>query len=442
MPTTPSTHYAKSGDASIAYQVFGEGDIDLVLVGGPANHLDLEWDNPTAARTFRRLASFARVVRFDRRGTGVSDPTDSELTLEQQTDDLRAVIEDIGLRRTAIFGGSDVGLCAMFAATYPERVSSLILWGAAARGADVLTPELTAAMLDALEHYGEGRFAQIYAPSQVGNKEFEAWWAKFERAACSPGMARKILELLAGSDFGSILPTIRVPTLVAHCTGDTVIPIELGREVASRIPDARFVELPGMDNYAWAGEWAGEAEPLVDEIEEFLTGERPSREPDRVLSTVLFTDIVGSTEHAARIGDERWRDLLARHDALVRAELQRWRGREVKTVGDGFLATFDGPARAVRCAEAIVSGLESVGLRLRAGLHTGEVERIGDDVGGIAVHIGARVADLAEAREVLVSGTVKDLVVGSGLAFSERGTHELRGVPGQWPLFALENGAG
>jgi class 3 adenylate cyclase len=219
------------------------------------------------------------------------------------------------------------------------------------------------------------------------------------------------------------------------------VPIELGRDLASRIPDARFIEVPGVDNYVWAGEWANEAEPVLDEVEEFLTGERRSREPDRVLSTVLFTDIVGSTEHAARIGDERWRDLLARHDELVRVELQRWRGREVKTVGDGFLATFDGPARAVRCAEAIVRGLESVGLRLRAGLHTGEVERIGDDVGGIAVHIGARVAALAEAREVLVSGTVKDLVVGSGLSFRERGRHELRGVPGEWPLFALENGA-
>jgi class 3 adenylate cyclase len=441
MLTTPTTRYAKSGEASIAYQVLGEGDVDVVYVGGPASHIDLEWDNPIAERAMQRVASFTRLVRFDRRGTGLSDPVEQPPTLEQQLDDLRCVMEAVGLSRAAVWAGSDAGLGALFAATYPERVSELILWGVTARGADLIASKMSERMLDAVEHYGEGRFLEIYAPSQVGNSQFEAWWARFERAVTSPGTARKILELILQSDIGAVLPTIRVPTLVLHRSGDTMVPSELGRDVANRIPGARFVELPGIDNYPWTGDWTSEVEPLLDEIEEFLTGERRSREPDRVLSTVLFTDIVGSTQQAAQLGDERWRELLARHYAVVREELERWRGREVKTVGDGFLATFDGPARAVRCAEAIVHSVEGVGVRVRAGLHTGECERIGDDVGGIAVHIGARVAALAQGDEVLVSSTVKDLVVGSGLSFVEKGAHKLRGVPGEWRLFALENGA-
>jgi len=420
--------------------VFGEGDCNLVLVGGPASHLDLEWENPIAERALLRLGSFANVIRFDRRGTGLSDPVVEPPTLEQQMDDLRAVMEDFGVERVAIWSGSDAGLGAMFAATHPKRVSELVLWGVAIRGADLATPELERFMLEGLKHYGEGRFIEIYAPSQVGNEQFEDWFARYERAVLSPGMARKVYELRLQSDLSGILAAIRVPTLVLH-RSDDVIPIERGRELASRVPGARFVELPGTDNYPWSGDWKRECEPLLDAVEEFLTGERRSREPDRVLSTVLFTDIVGSTEHAARVGDEAWRELLTRHDALVRAELDRWRGREVKTVGDGFLATFDGPARAVRCAEAIVRGVEPHGLRVRAGVHTGECERIGDDVGGIAVHIGARVTDLAEGGEVLLSSTVKDLVAGSGLSFGERGQHELRGVPGEWRLFALENGS-
>jgi class 3 adenylate cyclase len=440
MLTTPTTQYAKSGEASIAYQVVGEGSVDLVSVGGPASHIDLEWENPVSERALERLASFTRLIRFDRRGTGLSDAAESPPTLEQQMDDLCAVMDAAGLERTALWGGSDAGLGAMFAATYPERVTALILWGVTARGSDVVTPEISRLMLDAMEHYGEGRFLRLYAPSRIGDAPFEEWWARYERAAASPGMARKILELLLQSDLSDILPTIRVPTLVLHRSGDTLIPLELGRDLASRIPDARFLETPGTDNYPWTGDWTSEVEPMLDAVEEFLTGSRRSREADRVLSTVLFTDIVGSTERAATLGDQRWRELLGKHDAIVREQLERWRGREAKTLGDGFLATFDGPARAVRCADAILRAVEPVGLQVRAGAHTGECERIGEDVGGIAVHIGARVTDLAEGGEVVVSSTVKDLVVGSGLSFREKGARELEGVPGEWRLFALDRG--
>jgi class 3 adenylate cyclase len=441
MPTTPTTHYAQSGEASIAYQVIGEGPIDLVSIGGPASHLDLEWENPLTERAYERVASFSRLVRFDRRGTGLSDAVERPPTLEQQVDDLRAVMDAVGFERAALWGGSDAGLGAMFAATYPDRVTALILWGVTARGAELITPELGERMSDALEHYGEGRFVQLYAPSRVGDRQFEEWWTRYVRASASPGMARKILELILQSDLTGILPTIRVPTLVLHRSDDALIPLELGRDLASRIPDARFVETPGIDNYPWTGDWEREVEPILEAVEEFLTGSRGSHVADRVLSTVLFTDIVGSTERAATLGDSRWRELLGTHDATVREQLQRWRGREVKTVGDGFLATFDGPERAVRCADTIVRAVEPAGLKVRAGIHTGECERIGDDVGGIAVHIGARVTARAEGGEVLVSRTVKDLVVGSGLSFVDRGESELRGVPGEWRLFALERDA-
>jgi class 3 adenylate cyclase/pimeloyl-ACP methyl ester carboxylesterase len=438
MAITPTTRYAKSGEASIAYQVMGEGPLDLVSIGGPVSHLDVELENPLAKRAYERMASFARLVRFDRRGTGLSDPVESPPTLEQQMDDLCAVMDAAGLEQTALWGGSDVGLGAMFAGTYPERVTALILWGVAARGEDIITPAVGEQMLDALEHYGEGRFVELYAPSRAGDEQFKDWWARYTRAAASPGMARKVLGLFRESDLTDVLPTIQAPTLVQHCTGDKVVPVELGRDLASRIPNAKFMETPGIDNYPWTGDWESEVEPILNGVEEFLTGERKAREPDRVLATVLFTDIVGSTERAATLGDRRWRELLGKHDAIVREQLGRWRGREVKTVGDGFLATFDGPARALRCADAIIAAVEEVGVRVRAGVHTGECERIGNDVGGIAVHIGARVAALAEEGEVLASSTVKDLVAGSGLSFGERGTYELKGVPGEWRLFALE----
>lgn len=430
---TTSTRYAHSGDASIAYQVVGDGPIDLVVVNGPASHVEIAWEEPATARAFTRLASFSRLVLFDRRGTGLSDPVTEPPTLEQQMDDLRAVLDAVGIERTALFGASDLGLCALYAATYPDDVTALVLASVASRGAATITAEVREKFLDAVEeHWGDGTLMSLWAPSQVGNRAFEDWWARMQRSAASPNVARQLIEMISQIDLRAVLPTIRVPTLVTHQTDNGYVPVELGREVASLIPGARFMEYPGRDTYGWLDEAS------LDDIEEFLTGRRGPGEIDRVLATVLFTDIVGSTEHAARLGDGRWRSLLDDHNHLVRSRLAEWRGTEIKTIGDGFLATFDGPARAVRCAAEIVDHAESLGLSVRTGLHTGECERVGDDVAGIAVHIGARVMATAQGGEVLASSTVKDLVVGSGLRFADRGPHELKGVPDEWHLYALE----
>jgi class 3 adenylate cyclase len=428
----PSTRYAHSGDASIAYQVFGESAIELVVINGPASHLELMWQEPSTARCLERLATFARVIMFDRRGTGLSDAVSRPPTLEQQIDDLIAVLDVVGVQRTALWGASDLGLSALFAATYPDRVSALVLSSVSPKGVTTVTPELRDMYLDAIEnHWGEGTLLSVFAPSQVGNRAFEEWWGRMQRSAVSPGMARQLVEMLSQTDLSAVLPTIRVPTLVTHQSHDPYIPVEAGREVAALIPDARFIEYPGTDTYGWV------EGPSLDDVEEFLTGRRPAQEVDRVLATVMFTDIVGSTAAASRLGDGPWRELLAAHHSVVRGELDRWRGTEVKTIGDGFLATFDGPARAVRCAAEIVEQVRTLGLQLRAGLHTGECELVGDDVAGIAVHIGARVMACAQAGEVLASSTVKDLVVGSGLRFEDRGLHTLRGVPDQWRLYTL-----
>jgi class 3 adenylate cyclase len=426
------TRYARSEDASIAYQVLGEGP-GLVVVNGPASHLEMLWEEPSTARGFERLASFSRLVLFDRRGTGLSDPVSRPPTLEQQMDDLSAVLDAAGLGRTAIWGASDLGLSALFAATNPERVTALLLSSVAPRGGSSLSPGVREQFLDAIEnHWGDGTLMQVFAPSQIGNPAFEEWWGRMQRSAVSPGMARQLMDMIADTDLRGVLPTIQAPTLVMHCTGDRYIPVEMGREVAQLIPGARFIEYPGEDNYGWVDS------PALDDVEEFLTGRRPLGEIDRVLATVLFTDIVDSTAHASRLGDGRWRALLDEHNMIVRSELDRWRGNEVKTIGDGFLATFDGPARAVHCAAEIVESVRPLGLTVRAGLHTGECELVADDVAGIAVHIGARVMACACGGEVLTSSTVKDLVAGSGLRFSDRGVHALRGVPDEWHLYALE----
>ncbi len=435
----PETRYAKSGDVNIAYQVVGDGPLDLVLVPGFVSHLEVAWEEPSLARLLSRLASFSRLITFDKRGTGLSDRVSlNELpTLEQRMDDVRAVMDAVGSERAALFGISEGGpMSVLFAATYPERTSALVLYGAYARHpAQGLTTEQRQPFQDAMERsWGQGTAMGMFAPSRAEDHQFKQWWARFERLGASPGAAVAILRMAVEIDIRHVLPTIRVPTLILHRAEERVLPVEEARYMAEHIPGAKYVELPGTDHC----EWVGDSDAILDEIQEFLTGVRPAPEPDRVLATVLFTDIVGSTQRAAELGDRSWRDLLDSYYALARKELDRFRGHEIKTTGDGFLATFDGPARGIRCACAISGSLGQLGIAIRAGLHTGECEMMGEDVGGIAVHIGARVAAEATAGEVLVSSTVKDLVAGSGIRFEDRGPHALKGVPEEWRLFAVE----
>jgi class 3 adenylate cyclase len=434
----PRTKYARSGDLSIAYQVTGEGPIDLIFVPGWMSHLELDGEEPVRARFFQRLASFSRLVRFDKRGTGLSDPVPAAPTLEQRIDDLLAVMDAVGMERAALFGHSEGGqMSLLFAATYPQRTQAIIPYGTFAKAtADStypwgLPPGYLRQAGDAVEHWGEGRgYGSLNPRAEFDPRLVEAA-ARRERMCASPGMARALHQALLETDLRHILPSVRVPTLVLHRRDEPIL-VENGRYIAEHVPGARIVELEGGDH----APWLGDTEAVVGETELFLTGARHSYETDRVLATVLFTDIVGSTERAATLGDRRWRDLLDAHHAVVRRELDRFRGREVHTAGDGFLATFDGPARAIRCAAAVVQAVRPLGIEIRAGLHTGEIEIMGRDVGGIAVHIGARVAAEAGPGEILVSSTVKDLVAGSGLAFEERGSFVLKGIPDQWRLFA------
>jgi pimeloyl-ACP methyl ester carboxylesterase len=439
----PPPRYAKSGDVSIAYQVIGDGPIDVILVLGFATHLDLQWEMPAFVGFFERIASFARLIVFDKRGNGLSDPVSDAPTLEERIDDVRAVMDAAGSERAALFGISEGGpMSILFAATHPERVSSLVLHGA--MGRTTWAPDYPWAVpAEALREsaaefiapfWGQPSDAMLdlFAPSLAGDPAAREWIAKMERSAASPSMVQQIFEMFLDIDVRDVLPAIHVPTLVLHRRGDRVVNRRAGEELAAQIPDARYVELPGIDHLPWAGD----AEDVLGEIEEFLTGARTSPEPDRVLATVMFTDIVGSTERAAHLGDSRWRELLAAHQTAVRRELTRFRGHEVKTLGDGYLATFDGPARAIRCGQAIAQTASSTGLEVRIGLHSGEVEMMDGDVGGIAVHIAARVGALAGAGEVLVSSTVKDLVAGSGIGFEDRGTRQLKGISDEWRLFA------
>jgi class 3 adenylate cyclase len=431
----PPTRYARSGQARIAFQVLGEGPPDLVFVGGPGSHLDLQWEDPQTVRDKERLASYSRLITFDRRGTGLSDPLDGPPNLDQQMDDLDAVLAEVGTERVALIGAVEAGLCAMYAATHPNVVSELVLINVSVSGGVVLDEDRRTAFLDLIEnHWGEGAFLSLFAPARAARDErFVEWWTRFERACMSASTARQLVELNQRTDLSGVLPAIQVPTLVFHRRDNPLVPVEAGREAASLIPGARFIEASGTDVY----DWPGSDDPEMDVIEEFLTGRRSERPGERTLATVLFTDLVGSTDRAAQLGDSAWRRLLVEHNRLVRDRLEQFRGREVKTLGDGFVATFDGPTRAVRCAQAIVGGLDSLGLATRCGLHTGECELFNGDISGIAVHIGERVCELAGEREVLVSSTVKDLVVGSALAFQDRGVHQLRGVPGEWRLYAL-----
>jgi class 3 adenylate cyclase len=436
----PQTRYAKSADVHIAYQVVGDGPLDLVFVPGFISHLDLGWEEPGIAHTYRRLASFSRLILFDKRGTGLSDRSVGLPTLEERMDDVRAVMDAVGSDRAALFGISEGGpMSLLFAATYPERTTALVLWDS---WANILqapdypwgtSRELLQDMAAYLEpRWGTGAGWSAWMPSLSQDEQARQWWGKLQRSAATPADAIALVTTYATIDARPVLPTITVLTLILHRTGDKMVSVEHGRYLAANIPGATFIELPGSDHIPMRDQ-----DPGLDEVEEFLTGVRPHPEPDRMLATVMFTDIVDSTTHAAQLGDRRWREVLERRDAVVRRELDRHRGREVKTTGDGFLATFDGPARAIRCAGSIREALRLEGVEIRAGLHTGEIEVMGEDVGGIAVHIAARVAGLAGSGETLVSSTVKDLVVGSGIEFEDRGAHELRGVPGEWRLFAV-----
>jgi class 3 adenylate cyclase len=430
----PDTHYARSGDVKIAYQVVGSGPLDLVFVPGFISNLDHYWDEPSLARFLTRLSSFSRLILFDKRGTGLSDRVGSLPTLEDRMDDVRAVMDAVGSERAALFGVSEGGAMSMlFAATYPERTTRLVLYGTSGHFPSSTEPEKLGPFLDFIERrWGTGASLRMFAPGKVADDTFKRWWARFERAGASPTAAIALLRMASDIDVRNVLPAIRVPTLILHTAGDLMLSLEGGRQLAATIPGARFVELPGSDHVFWAGE----TDRLVDEMQEFLTGTRPDIEADRVLATVLFTDVVDSTKLAFEMGDRRWRALLDEHDQRARHEIARFRGREVKTLGDGFLATFDGPARAVRCAIAVTNAVRSLGIELRSGIHTGEIEVKADDISGIAVHIAARVAARAQGGQVLVSSTVRDLVAGSGLSFADLGPHELKGLDEPLRLFS------
>ncbi|MBA2569452.1 MAG: adenylate/guanylate cyclase domain-containing protein [Actinobacteria bacterium] len=438
----PGTRYAKSGELNIAYQVVGEGPLDLVYVPGWVSNIELMWEEPGFARFLSRLASFSRLILFDKRGTGLSDrvPNDDLPNLEQRMDDVRAVMDAAGSAEAALIGHSEGGnMCALFAATYPDRVTALVLVGCFAKRIRTVDypwaptsaeREETAQLVE--RAWPNALDLDTYAPSTIGDQPLQQRVLTYFRHCASPGAAAALLRMNSQIDVRAVLPAIQAPTLVMTRTGDRDVQAAESRWLAGQIPGAKFVELPGDDHLIWVGE----AEPLLAEAEEFLTGARPAPEPDRALATVLFTDIAGSTERAASVGDRRWGELLQAHHAYVRQQLERFRGREVDTAGDGFFATFDGPARAVRAACAIRDSVKELGIDIRAGLHTGECELMQDKIGGIAVHTGARVAGAASPGEVLVSSTVRDLVAGSGITFDDRGEHELKGV-GTWRLYSV-----
>jgi class 3 adenylate cyclase len=435
----PEIRYAQSGDVSIAYQVIGDGPLDLVFVHGAVGNLEVHWEQPAVVQFYERLASFSRLITFDRRGTGLSDRVAHIPTLETRMDDLRAVMDAAGSQRAAILGTFEAGsMACLFTATYPERVGALVLYNGLVRGSWApdfpWAPTVDEIQQDVEEYrarWATDEFVQEWvrrgAPSRAGDADFVRWAARNHRLGASPGAAAAVRRMMADTDVRDVLPAIRVPTLVLAWSGWP----EQSRYAAERIPGARFAEIPGDDLMIYL------KPEIADGIERFVTEAWGEREPDTVLTTVLFTDIVGSTERAAELGDARWRDLLLRHHALVRVQLDRHRGKEVDTAGDGFFATFDGPIRAIRCATTVREAVRELGLEVRAGLHTGECELVGEKVSGMAVNIGARIAAQAVAGEVLVSSTVKDLVVGSGIEFEERGVAQLKGVPGEWPLYTV-----
>jgi class 3 adenylate cyclase len=437
--------WAQSGDANIAYRVLGDGPVDLVFLGGLTSHIEVLLEEPGLRRWWERLGSIARVILVDRRGLGMSDRIHGPLTLAEEVVDLDAVLDAAGVDRVVVQAYAAGGpLAVQYASERRDRTLALVLYAsivATERDEEVTwadTPEGRRARFAAsVEHWGSGANLDDMAPSVADDPRMREWLGRLERQSTTPAGMLRIVENLQGVDVRPLLPGLRVPTLVLHRTGDRLIDVGHSRLLADRIPGARLVELPGSDSLPMVGD----TEALLGEIEEFLTGSRTQTSGlQRRLLTVLFTDICDATGHAARMGDARWRDLLSAHDDAIRREVERYGGREVKTVGDGYIAAFAGPpSDAVRCARTVVAAVRGLGLRIRAGLHTGECELIGDDVGGMAVHIAARVCDMARPDEILTSGTVYGTVVGSGLEFEPRGPHELRGVPGPWPIFALEH---
>lgn len=440
----PTTQYTTSGDLNIAYQVFGDGERDLVYVPGWISNVELMWDDPVLASILRRLGTFARMITFDKRGTGMSDrvsPTELP-TLEERMDDVRAVMDAAGSERATLFGHSEGGsMATLFAATYPERTEGLILASTYAKRVwsedypwAPKPEDREAEFLEMEETWGDPNAIPGYMLGErASDRAFREWVARYFRMSGSPKTASLLLRMNTQMDTRAALPLVQAPTLCIYRTEDEDVKVEEGRWIASQIPVARFVELPGNAHLFWAVD----PQPFVDEIEEFMTGYRTSAEPERVLATVLFTDIVDSTKQAAALGDQAWRSLLESHNRVTRSELTRWRGVERGTTGDGFLATFDGPARALRGAASIAAAVQSLGVDVRSGVHTGEVELLGHDVAGLAVHIGARIAAMAGPGEVYASQTVKDLVVGSDLVFDSRGRHQLKGVPGQWDVYSV-----
>ena len=437
MTEQPPTRFARNGDVHLAYQTVGTGSLDILLIDTWVHHVEAVWDFPDFARFLRRLSSFGRLIHFDRRGTGLSDPVplDKLPDFQTQMEDVVAVLDAAGSQRTAIIGTADGTLVAMLlAAAHPERCRSLVLFAPTAKHEQAagLAMERIEEALQEITDAVEDSGVYILAPSRVEDERFDRQLLRFQRNSVRQGAMAHYFRQSMLADIRDVPPKITTPTLVLNRTGNRIVSMELSKEVASMIPDAKLIELPGEDHLVFSQD----VDRITDEIEEFLTGVRTGSDPDRVLTTLLFTDIVDSTTRAAEMGDRRWRDLLDQHHDLVRAELDRFGGREITTTGDGFFARFDSPAQAVRCALSATDGITSLGVQIRAGVHTGEVEVRGADLGGLAVHIGARVAAAAQPGEVLVSSTVKDLLAGSGVPFEDRGEYELKGVPGAWHLWA------